>query len=98
MLDKKLIPVDHLTGIMDSVYEYNSLGKVVGITFHAADQSRVEVAYIEVVSDSLQLKVRSKPESEDPNQSSLASAYGLDPRLVPGPQSMAELAKQAIGE
>lgn len=92
MVEKTIITVPELHGILDSVFEYNKRGQIVGLIFYDPSGQPIQVAYVETVCDGSGLAVRSRPEkSAQEEMADQLNRAALDPRLVPAPQSLQEL-------
>lgn len=99
MFVRHLLRPDDLAAMIASVFEYNQRGDVVAVTFYDAFGRPVEIGYAEAVCESPGLKVRREPEPSTVDKLArlAVGAEPLDPKAVPGPTSLAELAV-ATGE
>lgn len=91
MVTKTVLMAEDVAAMLGGVFEYNRRGLVAGVAFYGADHQLLPVAYVEVIADEPPLTVRSKPEDDKGGGSASAAAYGIDPRLVPGPLTANEL-------
>lgn len=96
MYTKTILVAADVAAMMQSVYEYNRRGSVVGVAFFDANRNELPVAYVEVIADEPGLAVRSKPE-ERPEET-VRRATPFDPRNVPEPLSMSELLEAMEGK
>lgn len=88
MITKLMLTADDVLAMLASVLEYNRRGKMIGVTYHDAAGSRVDVAYAEVYAEERGLAVRSLPE---PDAQAQINPPVLDPRQIPGVASIQEL-------